>query len=158
VGVLVKSLAQLALLAVGLCFLLGIKVPGRAEAATRHHHHHHHHRHHLVQRRAAVRFAKSKLGHPYRWGGTGPWSYDCSGLTQAAYRHAHKWIPRVAAAQQRYGHWRRHRRIGDLLFRGWPAHHVGIYVGHGWAIHAPHTGSTIRYVRASYFTSRRSPW
>jgi peptidoglycan DL-endopeptidase CwlO len=47
----------------------------------------------------AVAFARAQLGKPYLWGASGPSSYDCSGLTMAAYRSAGVWLPRVSRAQ-----------------------------------------------------------
>ncbi len=101
---------------------------------------------------AAVRAALGQVGKPYRWGATGPASFDCSGLTSAAYRAAGVGIPRVSRAQWGAG---RHVEVaglrpGDLVF--WahdpanPAtiHHVGMYVGQGLMVHAPHTGALVR--------------
>jgi hypothetical protein len=96
----------------------------------------------------AVRFAHRQRGKPYRWGGTGPRGYDCSGLVQRAWRAAGVPIPRVT-----YGQYRmkprisRHRlRPCDLVFlhgRG----HVGIYVGSYRFIHSPRAGSHVRVQR-----------
>jgi cell wall-associated NlpC family hydrolase len=98
--------------------------------------------------RHAVRFAYRQLGKPYRWGGTGPRAYDCSGLVQRAWRAAGVRIPRVTYAQFRIRPHirRRNLRPGDLVFfhgRG----HVGIYVGRGRFIHAPNSGSRVKVQR-----------
>ena len=100
----------------------------------------------------AIAAAKTKLGDPYLWGGTGPNAYDCSGLTQFAYGVAGVALPRVAADQYNVG---RHVGLsellpGDLLF--WatditdPAtiHHVAIYLGGGMMLAAPHTGDVVK--------------
>lgn len=95
----------------------------------------------------AVAFAYKQLGKPYVWGATGPGSYDCSGLTQAAWRAAGVSIPRTT-----YDQWGSlvhvpfsTLRPGDLLlFNG--LGHVGIYVGHGYLIDAPHTGAVVEKV------------
>jgi cell wall-associated NlpC family hydrolase len=100
----------------------------------------------------AVAFARAQLGTPYAWGGDGPadGGFDCSGLTQAAYRAAAIPLPRVAQAQHDAGP-RLPRNAplqpGDLLFYGKdPQHitHVALYAGNGRAIDAPHTGAVVR--------------
>lgn len=112
--------------------------------------------------------AKSKLGDPYLWGGTGPDAYDCSGLTQFAYGSAGISLPRVAADQWNVG---THVGLadllpGDLLF--WasdptdPAtiHHVAIYIGGGMMIAAPHTGDVVKVepVYMDGFIGATRPW
>jgi cell wall-associated NlpC family hydrolase len=101
---------------------------------------------------AAVRAALAQVGKPYRWGATGPASFDCSGLTGFAYARAGLTLPRTSRQQWSAG---RHVEVqglrpGDLVF--WahdpadPAtiHHVGMYVGQGLMVHAPHTGALVR--------------
>jgi hypothetical protein len=98
-------------------------------------------------------YAEAQLGKPYLWAGSGPDSFDCSGLTMMAYRQVgiafvhnayaqyeatKQWaIPSPAALQP-----------GDLVFFG-PneagIHHVGIYVGGGQFLDAPNTGSLVRF-------------
>jgi len=100
----------------------------------------------------AVAFALAQLGKPYRWGATGPSAYDCSGLTQAAYRNAGVAIPRVSAAQWYAGPHVRMAdlRPGDLLFfandLGDPStiHHVAMSIGRGLMVEAPFTGASVR--------------
>ncbi|WP_261986635.1 C40 family peptidase [Actinomadura sp. HBU206391] len=96
----------------------------------------------------AVRFAYRQRGKPYRWGGTGPHGYDCSGLVQRAWRSAGVYIPRVARSQYRRIHKKVRRsrlRSGDLIFfHGFG--HVGMYVGNGRFIHSPRAGKTVRVV------------
>lgn len=105
-------------------------------------------RSHTALRARALHKAASKKGAPYRWGGTGPYSFDCSGLVKWAYAKAGKRLPRTAAGQ--YAATRHvapsHRRRGDLVFfrSGHGVYHVGIYVGHGAVLHAPHTGSQVQ--------------
>ncbi|MFG2618375.1 NlpC/P60 family protein [Streptomyces sp. NPDC048507] len=94
----------------------------------------------------AVAFAYAAIGKPYVWGATGPGSYDCSGLTQAAWRAAGVSLPRTTYTQINAG-----RRVsrdqlapGDLVFFYSGVTHVGMYVGNGQMIHAPRPGSTVR--------------
>jgi cell wall-associated NlpC family hydrolase len=109
------------------------------------------------QAAGAIEFAQSKLGTPYLWGGTGTAAdngrFDCSGLTQAAYHSVGIELPRVANDQWNAGpHPGRDERLpGDLVFFATDLkdprsiHHVGIYVGGGYMIDAPHTGASIRF-------------
>jgi cell wall-associated NlpC family hydrolase len=111
-------------------------------------------------------YARAQLGVPYEWGGDGPahdQGFDCSGLVQAAYAAAGIILPRTATDQYRAG------KIlppgtplqpGDLLFFGNPqfAHHVGIYIGNGMMIDAPHTDAVVRiedYHWPDYFGASR---
>lgn len=104
-----------------------------------------HTRHHLV------RVAASKQGTPYRYGATGPRSFDCSGFTQWVFARVRRHLPRTAAEQARDA--RRvpasHRRLGDLVFfhDGARVYHVGVYAGDGRIWHAPHTGSRVSLER-----------
>jgi cell wall-associated NlpC family hydrolase len=98
----------------------------------------------------AITFAAANLGVPYRWGGTGPGGFDCSGLTLEAYRAAGVAIPRVAQDQYDEGPQLPPGTApepGDLVFFGsGPAgvSHVGLYIGGGEMIDAPHTGVDVR--------------
>ncbi|PKQ15461.1 MAG: hypothetical protein CVT67_09460 [Actinobacteria bacterium HGW-Actinobacteria-7] len=108
-----------------------------------------------------VPYARHFLGVPYQWGGTSPSGFDCSGFTSYVYRHAAGvTIPRTSSAQSRYGQpvSRSDLQPGDLVFFGSPVHHVGIYVGGGMMIHAPHTGAVVSYGsigRGDYAGARR---
>ena len=103
---------------------------------------------------AAVQFAYSELGKPYRWGATGELGfYDCSGLMLRAYQKGGITLPRTSRQQ-----WYAGARVwnvadmlpGDLVFYAYntadPAtiHHVGIYIGAGNMIDAPYTGANVR--------------
>jgi cell wall-associated NlpC family hydrolase len=98
----------------------------------------------------AVRFALAQIGTPYLWGGEGPGGFDCSGLVQAAYQAAGIGLPRVA--QQQYEAGPRLQpgealQPGDLVFFGADTDHVthvGIVVGPGEMVDAPHAGATVR--------------
>ena len=94
----------------------------------------------------AIRFAYAQLGKPYRWGAAGPGAYDCSGLTMTAWHASGVSLPHSAQAQFAS---RPHvatgaLRPGDLVFFGSPIHHVGLYIGGGNMIAAPHTGDVVK--------------
>ncbi|MFD8412461.1 NlpC/P60 family protein [Streptomyces sp. NPDC059650] len=96
---------------------------------------------------AAVRAARSVVGRPYIWGATGPTGFDCSGLMVWSYRQAGVSLPRTSQAQRYAG--RRvplsEARPGDLVTYRSDASHVGMYVGNGQVVHAPHPGARVRY-------------
>ncbi|OKI01975.1 glycoside hydrolase [Streptomyces sp. CB02923] len=100
---------------------------------------------------SALRVAASKKGAPYKYGASGPYRFDCSGLTLYSFKRAGKRLPRTAAAQ--YNRTRHlsasSRRLGDLVFfhsrRG--IYHVGIYAGKGKIWHAPKPGAVVRLER-----------
>jgi len=97
--------------------------------------------------RTALQFAFSQIGKPYRYGGTGPGAWDCSGLTQAAWRAAGVNLPRTTTQQWAWGASRRVSmdalQPGDLLFSN-SLGHVGIYIGGGKMVHAPRTGDVVK--------------
>jgi cell wall-associated NlpC family hydrolase len=95
--------------------------------------------------REAVSFAYAQMGKPYSWGASGPGSYDCSGLTMAAWRTAGVSMPHSARGQ-----YNAFPKVpldalapGDLVY--YPGH-IAIYVGDGMVIHAPTTGDVVRKV------------
>ncbi|MFI5666821.1 NlpC/P60 family protein [Streptomyces sp. NPDC051704] len=94
----------------------------------------------------AVAFAYGAIGKPYVWGATGPGSFDCSGLTQAAWRSAGVSLPRTTYTQINAGQRVSRDQLapGDLVFFYSGVTHVGMYVGNGQMIHAPRPGSTVR--------------
>ena len=104
--------------------------------------------------RKAVAVALAQLGSPYVWGASGPGSFDCSGLTSFAYAAAGITIPRVSRAQFAAYASRPvdllHLVPGDLVFfADTPTapstiHHVGMYIGNGLMVEAPHTGAVVR--------------
>jgi cell wall-associated NlpC family hydrolase len=94
----------------------------------------------------AVAFAYRALGLPYIWGATGPNGYDCSGLTQAAWQSAGVSLPRTTYSQINAGTRVPESQLlpGDLVFFYSGVSHVGIYLGNGQMIHAPHPGAPVR--------------
>lgn len=99
----------------------------------------------------AVSWAMQALGRPYVWAASGPGSFDCSGLTMWAYGHAGVSLSHSSGAQ--IGEGARVSRSGlqpgDLVFFGSPIHHVGMYVGGGDFIEAPHSGADVRIATLS---------
>jgi len=100
-----------------------------------------------TQAERAVAFAYAQLGKPYQWGATGPGSYDCSGLAQAAWAAAGVSVPRDT-----YEQWAALPHIsssaiqpGDLLYYDGVGH-VAIYVGNGYIIDAPQTGMDVQKI------------
>lgn len=98
-----------------------------------------------------VNTAKKYYGVPYRYGGTTPSGFDCSGFTGYVYKKNGESLPRTAE-QQRRGAWKTSNpKAGDLVFFGKPAYHVGIYAGKGQIIDAGSSGSKVR--KRSIWTS-----
>ena len=107
---------------------------------------------------AAIAAARTRLGLPYVWGATGPTSFDCSGLTQWAYRQAGVSIPRTSREQ--YAGLPKvplsEVAPGDLVFYATDVHdpstihHVGIYLGEGLSLYAPRTGSNVKIGPVGY--------
>lgn len=97
-----------------------------------------------------VATAKTRLGCPYKWGATGPSKFDCSGFTQWVYKKNGISIPRTSGSQKSGGKYISISQVkpGDIV---WRPGHVGIYVGNGKVIHAPHTGAVVSYTSVSGF-------
>jgi cell wall-associated NlpC family hydrolase len=168
------------LLAIALALVLALVRPlqGRATRVAKRHgahparHEHARRRHPAVRHapahdgrafgRRVVAYARHFLGVPYSYGGTSPRSgFDCSGLVRFVYGHFGIPLPHSSFADLLRGHHvpRRWLRPGDLVFFS-GASHVGIYVGRGRFIDAPHTGtvvriSTMRWYGATYDGARR---
>ncbi|MFF5606506.1 NlpC/P60 family protein [Streptomyces cellulosae] len=94
----------------------------------------------------ALAFARAQIGKPYVWGATGPGSYDCSGLTQAAWKAAGVSLPRTTYDQVNAGTTVpvSQAQPGDLVFFYDDVTHVGLYIGNGMMIHAPKPGTYVR--------------
>lgn len=98
------------------------------------------------------------MGRAYVYGGEGDaahgYGFDCSGLMQVAAETTGTWLPRTSEAQQHYlrNISYNNRQPGDLVFFGYPAYHVGIYIGVRWyngawrsmMIDAPHPNTRVR--------------
>ncbi len=96
----------------------------------------------------AAKIAARELGVPYRWGGSSPSGFDCSGLVSYVYGKLGVDLPHNAAAQYRYGRSVTQSRLkpGDLLFFSGLGH-VGLYIGRGRMIHAPQSGRRVEIQR-----------
>ena len=92
-----------------------------------------------------VATAMKYLGVPYVWGGTTPYGFDCSGLVQYVYAENGISIPRVTYTQQAAATPVSFDDLqpGDLVFWGYSAYHVGIYIGNGQYIHSPSPGKSV---------------
>ncbi|NDB18330.1 MAG: hypothetical protein EB027_03570, partial [Actinobacteria bacterium] len=111
--------------------------------------------------RRAVTYALKQIGKPYIAFMAGERAFDCSGLTQAAYKHAGVSLPHFSRAQQHRGKrisWAK-MKPGDLMFFfGRGAHHVAMYIGGGKMVHAenPRSDVTITSIYAPWYRSRFS--
>jgi cell wall-associated NlpC family hydrolase len=101
----------------------------------------------------ALDFAIAQMGDPYVYGGTGPNAWDCSGLVMKAFAAAGISLPRVVGPQMAAS-----RRVsmdslqpGDLVAYG-DMSHIGIYLGKGKVVHAPHPGRSVEITGLSHFS------
>ncbi|MFC9973830.1 C40 family peptidase [Spirillospora sp. NPDC127200] len=105
----------------------------------------------------AVKYAYKQIGDPYRYGGTGPGSWDCSGLAGGSWRKAGVKLPRttqqIYRAVKHKVSWKGAVK-GDLLFFYSGKSHMGIYVGRGYMIHAPSSGKRIKKVKLNSYYKR----
>lgn len=100
----------------------------------------------------ALAFAKKQIGDRYSYGGDGPSSWDCSGLTQAAWRKAGVKLPHSAGGQYRKGKKvsKSNLKKGDLVFFYSGISHVGIYAGNGKVLHAANPSKPVGYIKMKY--------
>ena len=100
----------------------------------------------------ALAYARAQLGDPYRYASAGPNSFDCSGLTYAAWKSVGVSLPRTSRTQYGVGSSvsRSNLQAGDLVFFYSPISHVALYAGNGQIIHAPRPGKVVEYTSMSY--------
>ena len=100
----------------------------------------------------ALAFAKRQIGDSYASGGTGPNRWDCSGLTQAAYKAAGVKLPHSSRGQFKYGKKvaKSDLKPGDLVFFYSPIRHVSLYAGGGKVLHASRPGKPVDYIKMAY--------
>src|SRR3954451_25299338 len=99
----------------------------------------------------AVDTALAQLGDPYVWAGAGPNAFDCSGLTQFAYKAAGVSLPHSSRMQSTMGTpvARANLQPGDLVFFYSPVSHVGMYIGNGQIVQAAPSGTPVQVVPLS---------
>jgi cell wall-associated NlpC family hydrolase len=106
----------------------------------------------------AIGYACAHIGAPYVWAASGPTNFDCSGLTMAAWAAAGFSLAHFTVTQKQqtirigFGD----LRPGDLVFYFGDIHHVAIYAGGGWVVHAPHPGDRVRMAKMSEIGSINS--
>jgi cell wall-associated NlpC family hydrolase len=102
---------------------------------------------------SAANYAMGKLGSPYVWAGSGPDTFDCSGLVMWAFGQVGISLPHSSYALAGMGVDvpLDQLQVGDLVF---PSHngHVGIYVGGGSFVHAPSSGDVVKVTSMSYYS------
>ncbi|MGW9193610.1 C40 family peptidase [Micromonospora chersina] len=100
----------------------------------------------------AIRVACQQVGDPYVWGANGPDAFDCSGLTQYAYKAAGISLTHFTGAQWNEGRpvSRADARPGDLIFFYSDLHHMGLYLGNNLMVHAPRAGKPVNVLSISY--------
>ena len=118
----------------------------------------------VVEPGSPVETALGYHGVPYLWGGESPRGFDCSGLVLYVMKQHGVSLPHYSGSQFQMG-----ERVapadlqpGDAVFFGSPIHHVGMYVGAGYFIHAPRTGDFVKLSRLAdrkdYAGARRYDW
>lgn len=111
-----------------------------------------------------VETALAYHGIPYLWGGATPAGFDCSGLIMYVYRQHGVDLPHYSGSQFMLGEKIAPASLmpGDVVFFGSPIHHVGMYIGAGYFLHAPRTGDFVKISllaeRDDYAGARRYDW
>ncbi|MCL2503332.1 MAG: NlpC/P60 family protein [Coriobacteriia bacterium] len=118
----------------------------------------------VVKPGTPVETALAYHGVPYLWGGETPSGFDCSGLVLYVFAQHGVKLPHYSGSQFQLGDKVTREALvpGDVVFFGSPIHHVGIYIGSGYYIHAPRTGDFVKISRLAdrndYAGARRYPW
>jgi cell wall-associated NlpC family hydrolase len=100
----------------------------------------------------AVDTALAQIGKPYEWGGAGPYSFDCSGLTEYAYAAAGVFLPHSSSMQSTMGVPVSEADLqpGDLVFFYTPVSHVAMYIGNGEIVQASTYGEPVAVTELAY--------
>ena len=118
----------------------------------------------VVEPGSPVETALAYHGIPYLWGGATPAAFDCSGLVKYVFAQHGVLLPHYSGSQFLMGEKIAPAALlpGDVVFFGSPVHHVGIYIGGGYFIHAPRTGDFVKISvladRTDFAGARRYAW
>lgn len=118
----------------------------------------------VVEPGSPVETALAYHGVPYLWAGAAPSGFDCSGLLLYVYKQHGVTLPHYSGSQFLLGEKVAYANLepGDLVFFGSPIHHVGMYIGGGYFLHAPRTGDFVKISkladRSDFAGARRYPW
>ncbi len=118
----------------------------------------------VVEPGSPVETALAYHGVPYLWGGEKPSGFDCSGLVLYVFKQHGVSLPHYSGSQFQMGEKIAPAALqaNDVVFFGSPIHHVGIYIGGGYYIHAPRTGDFVKISkladRSDYAGARRFAW
>jgi cell wall-associated NlpC family hydrolase len=118
----------------------------------------------VVEPGSPVETALAYHGVPYLWAGAAPSGFDCSGLILYVYKQHGVTLPHYSGSQFLLGEKVAAADLapGDVVFFGSPIHHVGMYIGGGYFLHAPRTGDFVKISKLSdrndFAGARRYPW